>query len=132
MFFRYPLAWAKDYPGAELPFSIENCMKVVVQLMETQDEVTFDRLLKLDGTNPVLQYNKVFCSLKLDTNAGDPQHQAQVQQTIDGLYGKLDSNYVNGLNIEWQFKIMESVARMRKIESETNRQSNNIYLFTHE
>jgi hypothetical protein len=32
-----------------------------------------------------------------------------VQQTIDGLYGKIDSNYVNGLNIEWQFKIMESV-----------------------
>jgi hypothetical protein len=77
--------------------------------VDEEDEVTFDRLLKLDGTNPVLQYNKVFCSLKLDTNAGDPQHQAQVQQTIDGLYGKLDSNYVNGLNIEWQFKIMESV-----------------------
>jgi acetyl esterase/lipase len=41
--FSYPLAWAKDYPGAELPFSIEECMKVVVQLMGTQDEVTFDK-----------------------------------------------------------------------------------------
>lgn len=77
--------------------------------VDEDDEVTFDKLLKLDANNPVLQYNKVFCGLKLDTNAGDPQHQAQVQQTIDGLYGKLDSNYVNGLNIEWQFKIMESV-----------------------
>ena len=77
--------------------------------VDEEDEETFNKLLKLDGANPVLQYNKVFCSLKLDTNAGDPQHQAQVQQTIDGLYGKLDSNYVNGLNIEWQFKIMESV-----------------------
>lgn len=77
--------------------------------VDEEDEATFDRLLKLDASNPVYQYNKVFCQLKLDTNAANPDHQAQVQQTIDGLYGKLDSNYVNGLNIEWQFKIMESV-----------------------
>ena len=77
--------------------------------IDEDDDETFARLLKLDPQNPVLQYNKVFCQLKLDSNAGNPEHQAQVQQTIDGLYGKLDSNYVNGLNIEWQFKIMESL-----------------------
>lgn len=77
--------------------------------VDEDDDEAFARLLKLDPTNPVLQYNKVFCQLKLDTNAANAEHQAQVQQTIDGLYGKLDSNYVNGLNIEWQFKIMESV-----------------------
>lgn len=76
------------------------------------DEATYDRLLKLNASNPVLQYNKVFCNLKLDNNAGNAEHQAQVQGTIDGLYGKLDSNYVNGLNIEWQFKIMESLDTM--------------------
>lgn len=77
--------------------------------VDEDDEATFDRLLKLEPSNPILQYNKVFCQLKLDSNAGNVDHQAQVQQTIDGLYGKLDSNYVNGLNIEWQFKIMEAL-----------------------
>lgn len=78
-------------------------------LIEEEDDAAFERLLKMDPSNPVLQYNKVFCQLKLDSNAGNAEHQAAVQQTIDGLYGKLDSNYVNGLNIEWQFKIMESL-----------------------
>lgn len=77
--------------------------------VDETDAATFERLLKLQPDNPVLQYNKVFCSLKLDEKAGDANHQAQVQQTIDGLYGKLDSNYVNGLNIEWQFRIMEAL-----------------------
>jgi hypothetical protein len=77
--------------------------------IEEEDDAAFGRLLKLEPENPVLQYNKIFCQLKLDSNAGDPNHQSQVQQTIDGFYGKLDSNYVNGLNIEWQFKIMESL-----------------------
>ena len=75
--------------------------------MSDEDAATFGRLLKFEPTNPVLQYNKVFCELKSDSNAGNAEHQAKIQETIDGLYGKLDSNYVNGLNIEWQFKIME-------------------------
>jgi hypothetical protein len=77
--------------------------------VEDEDAAAFEKLLKYEPTNPILQYNKVFCDLKLDSNAGNAEHQAKVQQTIDGFYGKLDSNYVNGLNIEWQFKIMESV-----------------------
>jgi hypothetical protein len=77
--------------------------------VDEEDDSTFAALLKLDPTNPVYQYNKIFCELKLDTNAGNPDRQQKVQQTIDGFYGKLDTNLVNGLNIEWQFKIMESV-----------------------
>ncbi|MBL7933468.1 MAG: hypothetical protein JNL60_16295, partial [Bacteroidia bacterium] len=77
--------------------------------IDDEDEKTMDRLIQLEPENPVLQYNKVFCQLKLDSSAGNVDHQNQVQQTINSLYGKLDSNYVNGLNIEWQFKIMESV-----------------------
>jgi len=58
-----------------------------------------------------LFYNthKVFCQLKLDSNAGNENTSPRCSKTIDGLYGKLDSNYVNGLNIEWQFKIMETL-----------------------
>jgi hypothetical protein len=82
---------------------------LATQSVEDEDEKTFDRLLLLEPENPVLQYNKVFCQLRLDSNAGNPEHQARVQETINHLYGKLDSNHVNALNIEWQFKIMESL-----------------------
>jgi len=77
--------------------------------VDEEDDEAFGKLLKIEPANPIYQYNKIFCELKLDSNAGNPEHQAKVQQTIDGFYGKLDSNFVNGLNIEWQFKIMESI-----------------------
>ncbi len=77
--------------------------------VDEDDEAVFDGLLKSEQAHPVFNYNKVFCQLNLDSNAGNPEHQAKIQATIDGLYGKLDSSYVNGLNIEWQFKIMESL-----------------------
>lgn len=77
--------------------------------VDEDDAKTMERLLQLEPSNPILQYNKVFCQIKLDSSAGNTEHQAQVQETINSLYGKIDSNYVNGLNIEWQFKIMESV-----------------------
>ncbi len=86
--------------------------------VDEDDHATFTRLIKYDGANPVYQYNKVFCELKLDSNAGNPEHQAQVQRVIDGLYGKLDSSYVNGLNIEWQFKIMESLDTLDNAEAQ--------------
>jgi uncharacterized protein YkwD len=82
--------------------------------VDNEDEKTFDKLLQIEPANPILQYNKVFCQLKLDSSAGNSEHQAQVQQTINNLYGKLDSNYVNGLNIEWQFKIMETLDTLPK------------------
>ncbi|MES2680656.1 MAG: CAP domain-containing protein [Bacteroidota bacterium] len=88
--------------------------------VEEDDAATFTQLLKLDPDNPVLQYNKVFCQLKLDSNAGKKTHQLQVQQTIDGLYSKLDSNYVNGLNIEWQFKIMETLDTLENAQIQTD------------
>jgi hypothetical protein len=77
--------------------------------VDEDDEAVFDALLKREQAHPVFNYNKVFCQLNLDSNAGNPEHQQKIQATIDGLYGKLDSAYVNGLNIEWQFKIMESL-----------------------
>ena len=80
--------------------------------VEEEDAKLFERLLQIEPANPVLQYNKVFCELKLDSGAGNVDHQNQVQQTINNLYGKLDSNYVDGLNIEWQFKIMETLDTM--------------------
>ena len=86
--------------------------------IDEEDQKTFDKLLLVEPANPVLQYNKVFCQLKLDSGAGNTEHQAQVQQTINNLYGKIDSNYVNGLNIEWQFKIMETLDTLPNTEAQ--------------
>ncbi len=82
---------------------------LLTNTIELEDANTFDRLLKVQPTNPILQYNRMFCAIQLDSNAGNADHQAEVQRTIEGLYGKLDSNLVNGLNIEWQFKLIESL-----------------------
>ncbi len=112
---KYPETIFDSLKVDELPSNIPLLNNIVYykyqinNSVDEDDDETFARLLKLEPQNPILQYNKVFCQLKLDTNAGNTEHQAQVQQTIDGLYGKIDSNSVNGLNIEWQFKIMESV-----------------------
>lgn len=86
--------------------------------VDSDDEKTFEKLLQAEPANPVLQYNKVFCQLKLDSSAGNAEHQSQVQETINNLYGKIDSNYVNGLNIEWQFKIMETLDTLPNTEAQ--------------
>lgn len=86
--------------------------------VEEEDAATFDRLLKMAPANPVLQYNRMFCTIQLDSNAGNTDHQAEVQRTIDGLYGKLDSNLVNGLNIEWQFKLMETLDTLENADAQ--------------
>lgn len=79
-----------------------------MQIDEEQAAV-IDSLLALKPNEPALIYNSLFCKIKLDSNAGNPGHQQEVQASIDGLYGKLDSNAVNGLNIEWQFKLLETL-----------------------
>lgn len=85
--------------------------------LEQEDEITLSQLLEADPKNTTLQYNSVFCKIHLDSSAGSIDHQNQVQETINNLYGKIDSNYVNGLNIEWQFKIMETVDTLPNAEA---------------
>ncbi len=86
--------------------------------VEEEDDVTFTRLLKLQPTNPILQYNSMFCKINLDSTVGNADHQAEVQRNIDALYGKIDSSYVNGLNIEWQFKLMEALDTLENSEAQ--------------
>lgn len=81
----------------------------ITEQIDEEQAAVIDSLLKLYPNEPALIYNSLFCKIKLDSNAGDQQHYQAVQATIDGLYGSLDSAIVNGLNIEWQFKLMESL-----------------------
>jgi len=70
---------------------------------------TLNALLKEKPEEPALLFNSMFTRIKLDTLAAIPEHQKIMQGLIGHLFGKMDSSLVNSLNIEWQFKIMESV-----------------------
>ncbi len=75
---------------------------------EDYDEI--NRLCLMDAASPILKYNKLFCSIKLDSSIGDGEAQARMQQSIEDLYKDsvlLGKKKIDGLNIEWQFKLME-------------------------
>jgi hypothetical protein len=86
--------------------------------VEDEDDETFTRLLKIEPSNPILQYNSMFCKINLDSTVGNTDRQAEMQRNIDALYGKLDSNLVNGLNIEWQFKLMEALDTLENADAQ--------------
>lgn len=82
------------------------------QLKPQVDEdvyATLNDLLKVKPEEPALLFNAMFTQIKLDTLAANPERQKIMQGLIGHLFGKMDSSLVNSLNIEWQFKIMESV-----------------------
>lgn len=73
---------------------------------EDYDEIK--RLATIDPANEILKYNKLYCSIKLDSAVMKQEEQARMQQNIDELYKtKIDKKYLDGLNIEWQFKLMD-------------------------
>lgn len=79
-------------------------------IVDDEDYTEFKRLEKLDATNDVVRFNRIFCSIKIDSTLGTKEQQGKMQQEIDALYKtKIDKKLVDGLNIEWQFKIIESL-----------------------
>jgi hypothetical protein len=77
------------------------------------------RLEKLDPSNDIVRYNRIFSSIKLDSTLGTKEQQAKMQQEIDALYKtKITKKLVDGLNIEWQFKIIESLDTMENAEAQ--------------
>jgi len=76
--------------------------------VEDEDYDEINRLLAMAPDNEILKYNKMYCSIKLDSAIVKPEDQAKMQQNIDELYKtKIDKKYIDGLNIEWQFKLMD-------------------------
>lgn len=74
------------------------------------DYEEIERLLKMDPASPILRYNRTFCAIKLDSSIGNAEAQTKMQQSIDELYkdtAVITKKQIDGLNIEWQFKIME-------------------------
>ena len=86
-------------------------------LVDEDDYTELKRIEKLDPTNDVIRYNRMYSSVALDSTTGTKEQQEKLQQEIDALYKtKIDKKLVDGLNIEWQFKIMESLDTLENAE----------------
>ncbi len=88
-------------------------------LVDEDDYAEIKRLEKLDPTNDIVRYNRLYSSITLDSTLGSKEQQGKTQQEIDALYkSKIAKKYVDGLNIEWQFKIMESLDTLDGAEAQ--------------
>ncbi|MEW6470359.1 MAG: CAP domain-containing protein [Bacteroidota bacterium] len=76
----------------------------------TRDDYTdLDYLSKLDPKNDYITYNAVFCKVKMDSNFHEKGVIDGVQKQVDALYkGQIPKKYVDALNIELQFRIMDA------------------------
>ncbi|MBA3972429.1 MAG: hypothetical protein H0X46_09875, partial [Bacteroidetes bacterium] len=77
---------------------------------DEEDYATMKKLSALDPANNYITFNTIFCAVKLDSGIGDAKNQTDMQKRIDAMY-KTDVNkkYVDALNIEWQFKIIQTM-----------------------
>jgi hypothetical protein len=88
-------------------------------IADEDDYAEFKKLEKLDAANNIIKFNRIFCSIKLDSTIGTKEQQGKMQQEIDGLYkSKISKKLVDGLNIEWQFKIIESLDTAEEAETQ--------------
>ena len=86
-------------------------------IVDEDDYEELKRLEKLDPTNDIVRYNRLYSSIILDSTLGTKEQQQKTQQEIDALYKtKIAKKLVDGINIEWQFKIMESLDTMENAE----------------
>src|SRR5665213_1346194 len=80
------------------------------KVVSDEDYKTIQELQKLDGTNNTINYNALFCKMQTDSTLGDKSNQADMQNKIDALYkSDIPKKLVDGLNIQWQFKIMDAI-----------------------
>ena len=103
-----------------IPFDVKNSgllnNQVVLHYMYNnnvateEDYVEMKKLATLDPTNNYIIFNNIFCAVSLDSTIGDAKAQNEMQKRIDAMY-KTDvpKKYVDALNIEWQFRIIESM-----------------------
>lgn len=90
-------------------------------LVDDDNYEEMKRLEKMDPTNDIVRYNRIFCSIKLDSTLGTKEKQSKMQMEIDALYKtKIAKKLVDGLNIEWQFKIIESLDTVENSEAQVD------------
>ena len=88
-------------------------------IADEDDVAELKRLEQLDPANEIVRYNRLFASIKVDTTLGTKEQQAKTQTEIDALYkSQIAKKFVDGLNIEWQFKIIESLDTLEGSEAQ--------------
>ncbi len=103
-----------------IPFEVKNSgllnNNVVLRYMYNnnvatdEDQIEMKKLTALDPSNNYITFNTIYCDVMLDSTLGDMKAQNEMQKRIDAMY-KTDvpKRYVDALNIEWQFKIIEAM-----------------------
>jgi outer membrane protein OmpA-like peptidoglycan-associated protein len=88
--------------------------------VDDDDQEEIEKLYALAPDNEILKYNKLYCAIRLDTASASPDVQSKMQQQIDEMYTKtkIEKRLLDGLNIEWQFKIMEVLDTLDTPESQ--------------
>lgn len=78
--------------------------------IEEEDYKELKNLYALYPENNFIDFNSLYCSVKLDSSIGDKKEIAATQNRIDALYKtELPKKYLDALNIEWQFKIIDAM-----------------------
>jgi hypothetical protein len=75
---------------------------------EDEDYNEMKKLALLDPANNYIKFNNLFCAVKLDSTIGDKKAQDNMQANIEALYKtEVPKKFVDALNTEWQFRIIE-------------------------
>lgn len=78
-------------------------------LVDEDMRKTLHELETVDAANKYIAFNSVFADIKLDENFPDQKLISATQSKIDGLYGsRIPKKFVDALNVEYQFKIIEA------------------------
>lgn len=77
---------------------------------DDEDYATLKKLSTLDPANNFIAFNTTLCEVSLDSTIGTDKDQAAMQKKIDAFYKtEIPKKYVDALNVEWQFKVIETV-----------------------
>ncbi len=86
-------------------------------VLEEEDYTQMKKLVAFDPANNYIAFNSIFCAVKLDTSVGDQKAISTMQSRIDALYkSEIPKKYVDALNIEWQFKIIDEMTAVEGSE----------------
>ncbi len=88
------------------------------------------KIEKLDPNNHIVNFNALLCKVNLDTTIGTLAEQKATQGRIDALYKtEIPHNIINGLNVEWQFKLMDALDTVDGSEAQVEAIINKIKSF---
>ncbi len=88
---------------------VVNSYKMKNNNVDDEDYAQMKKLETVDPSNSYITFNNLFCAIKLDSTIGDKKAQSTMQGKIDALYkSPIPKKYVDALNTEWQFRIIET------------------------